>query len=83
MNEEKRLTDKELHHLSIALNAKAYGMKNIYKKSLTIGLIKREHDLNHTMGNKRNDKFQVFAFIETPEFIADLIELTTNKSQDQ
>lgn len=75
------LTDKELYHLNMALNAKAYGLKNVYKKSLAIELIKLGHNLDHTMRNKRNPRFQVFTFIETPEFVADLIELTTNKSQ--
>ncbi|MFE3575797.1 hypothetical protein [Lysinibacillus sp. NPDC059133] len=83
MNEEKPLTDKELYHLNIALNAKAYGMKNVYKKTLAFELIKLGHNLDHTMRNKRNAKFQIFVFTETPEFIADLIELTTNKSRDQ
>lgn len=51
MNEERPLTDKELYHLNIALNAKAYGMKNVYKKTLAFELIKRGHNLDHTMRN--------------------------------
>ncbi|MFF2175119.1 hypothetical protein ACFVT8_01430 [Lysinibacillus sp. NPDC058147] len=42
------MTEEELHQY-FALNAKAYGMKNIYKKSLAIELIKQGHDLSHTM----------------------------------
>ena len=83
MNEERPLTDKELYYLNIALNAKAYGLKNVYKKSLAIELIKLGHDLSHTMRNKRDNRFQAFTSNETPEFIQDLIEMTTNKSRDQ
>ncbi|MGY4797414.1 hypothetical protein ACVNNN_20880 [Lysinibacillus fusiformis] len=81
--EERPLTDKELYHLNITLNAKAYGLKNVYKKSLAIELIKLGHDLSHTIRNKRDNHFLVFTSVETPEFIQDLIELTTNKSRDQ
>lgn len=41
MNEEWPLTDKELYHLNITLNAKANGLKNVYKKSLAIQLFMR------------------------------------------
>lgn len=50
-------------------------LKNIYKKSIAIELIKRGHDLHHTMRNRNNEKYQVFVFVETPEMIADLIDL--------
>lgn len=76
------MTDEELHQY-IALNAKAYGMKNIYKKSLAIQLIKLGHNLSHTMRNKYNPKYQVFVFNETPELIEDLLRLTAKKSEDQ
>nr|WP_243456307.1 hypothetical protein [Lysinibacillus fusiformis] len=76
MNEERPLTDKELYHLIITLNAKAYGLKNVYKKSLAIQLFMRGHNLDHTMRNKRNPIFQVFVFTKTPKFIVDFIELT-------
>ena len=56
MTEEKPLTDRELYHFNIALNAKAYGMKYVYKKTLAFELIKRGRNLDHTMRNKRNAK---------------------------
>jgi hypothetical protein len=52
------------------------GLKNIYKKSLAIELIKRGHDLHHTMRNRENPKYQVFVFPHTDELIKDLLELT-------
>ncbi|MEH7513330.1 hypothetical protein V7146_11470 [Gottfriedia acidiceleris] len=58
------------------------GLKNIYKKSLALDLIKMGHDLNHTMRNRANQKYQVFVFRETPELIADLIMLTANKEKE-
>ena len=58
--------------------------KNIYKKSLAIELIKMGHDLLHTMRNRENPKYQVFVFVETPEFIKDLIALSKkNRMNDQ
>ncbi|MGG2055906.1 hypothetical protein ABFY48_16080 [Lysinibacillus pakistanensis] len=56
MTEEKPLTDNELYHFNIALNAKTYGMKNVHKKTLAFELIKRGYNLDHTMRNKRNVK---------------------------
>ncbi|WP_313373136.1 hypothetical protein [Lysinibacillus pakistanensis] len=49
MTEEKPLTDNELYHFNIALNAKAYGMKNVHKKTFAFELIKRGYNLDHTM----------------------------------
>lgn len=54
---------------------KAPGKKNIYKKSLAIELIKKGHDLSHTMKNKHNPKYQVFVFNETPSLISDLLRI--------
>ncbi|WP_332696410.1 hypothetical protein [Halalkalibacter lacteus] len=54
-------------------------LKNIYKKSLAVDLIKRGHDLHHTMRNRDNKKYQVFAMVETPEMIADLLEITNHE----
>lgn len=51
------------------------GLKNVYKKSLAIELIKRGHDLHHTMRNYRDKRFQVFVFEDTPELIKDLVEV--------
>lgn len=80
MNEEKRQTAED-YYLNMALNAKAYGMKNIYKKSLAIELIKLGHNLDHTMRNKYNPKYQVWVFTVTPEFIEDLLKLTAKNQK--
>ncbi|MED2708641.1 hypothetical protein [Bacillus toyonensis] len=56
-------------------------LKNIYKKTLAIELIRLGHDLNHTMRNRKDDRFQVFTFVETPELIQDMIEI--NKRNDE
>ncbi|MDQ0242608.1 hypothetical protein J2S09_000144 [Bacillus fengqiuensis] len=53
-------------------------LKNIYKKSLAIELIKKGHDLHHTMRNRNNPKYQVFTFVETPGLIEDLVKLSQN-----
>lgn len=50
-------------------------LKNIYKKSLAINLIRMGHDLHHTMRNKDNPKYQVYVMVETPEMIADLLKI--------
>ncbi|GAB6612880.1 MULTISPECIES: hypothetical protein [Bacillus] len=56
-------------------------LKNIYKKTLAIELIRLGHDLNHTMRNRKDDRFQVFVFVETPELIRDMMEI--NKRNDE
>ncbi|HFK1791172.1 TPA: hypothetical protein ACGXGE_003953 [Bacillus pacificus] len=50
-------------------------LKNLYKKSLAIELIKRGHDLHHTMRNRNNPKYQVYVLVETPELIRDMIAI--------
>lgn len=50
-------------------------LKNIYKKSLAMELIRRGHDLSHTMRNRTNDKYQVYVLVETPELIRDLLQI--------
>lgn len=72
---------EELHHQYIALNAKAPGQKNIYKKSLFEALMKRGHNFLHSMKNRHNPKYQVYVFEETPALIADLLELTKNSKR--
>ncbi|PEM44853.1 hypothetical protein [Bacillus wiedmannii] len=56
-------------------------LKNVYKKTLAIELIRLGHDLNHTMRNRKDDRFQVFVFVETPELIRDMMEI--NKRNDE
>ncbi|PAK42504.1 hypothetical protein [Peribacillus simplex] len=52
------------------------GLKNIYKKSLAMALVRAGHDIHHTMPNRNNKKYQVFVFVHTDELIKDLLELT-------
>ncbi|MGE7887839.1 hypothetical protein ACQKN7_10760 [Bacillus cereus] len=56
-------------------------LKNVYKKTLAIELIRLGHDLNHTMRNRKDERFQVFVFVETPELIRDMMEI--NKRNDE
>ena len=51
-------------------------LKNIYKKSLAMDLVRKGHDIEHTMRNRENPKYQVFVFKDTPQLIRDLLELT-------
>lgn len=51
-------------------------LKNLYKKSLAMELIRMGHDLHHTMRNRRNPKYQVYVMVETPELIHDMIAIT-------
>ncbi|MFQ6580366.1 hypothetical protein [Priestia megaterium] len=48
-------------------------LKNVYKKTLAMDLIKLGHDLHHTMRNKNNSKYQVFVFEDTPKLIQDMV----------
>ncbi|AXR17000.1 MULTISPECIES: hypothetical protein [unclassified Bacillus (in: firmicutes)] len=48
-------------------------LKNIYKKTLAIELIKMGHDHHHTMRNRSNPKYQIYVLVETPEMIRDLL----------
>ncbi|ENJ6135019.1 hypothetical protein AB1Z82_001114 [Bacillus cereus] len=50
-------------------------LKNFYKKSLVIELIKMGHSLHHTMRNRNNPKYQVYVMEETPELIRDMLAI--------
>lgn len=39
----------------------------IYKKTLAMDLIKAGHDLEYTTRNRKNKKYQCFAFEDSPE----------------
>jgi len=56
--------------------------KNIYKKSLAMALIRKGHDICHTMRNRENPSYQIFVFLDSPKLIEDLLELTAGESQD-
>jgi hypothetical protein len=57
-------------------------LKLIYKKSLFIELVRRNHNFMYSTRNRKNEKYQVYMFEETPELIQDLIHLT-RKRDDQ
>ncbi|MGE6309388.1 hypothetical protein ACQKD6_02660 [Bacillus cereus] len=43
------------------------GIKMIYKKTLAFDLIKAGHMLEYTTRNRKNKKFQCYAFNDSPE----------------
>ncbi|PET04394.1 hypothetical protein CN505_15885 [Bacillus cereus] len=43
------------------------GIKMIYKKTLAMDLIKAGHDLEYTTRNRKNKKYQCYAFNDSPE----------------
>jgi hypothetical protein len=51
-------------------------LKNIYKKSLFVELMKRGHDFHHSMRNKYNPKYQVYVMIDTPQLRKDMVMLS-------
>ncbi|MDR6123479.1 hypothetical protein QFZ87_003076 [Bacillus sp. SLBN-46] len=51
-------------------------LKNIYKKSLFVELVKLGNDFHHSMRNKNNPKYQVFVMVDTPKLRKDLVELS-------
>lgn len=55
-------------------------MKNIYKKSLAMELIKAGHNFNHSMRNRENPKYQVYVFKDTPELVQDMLKFNRRKS---
>jgi hypothetical protein len=62
---------------------KAPGRKNIYKKSLAIELIKRGHNFLYSTRNRANEKYQVYVFEESAEFIQDLLAVTKQQRIQQ
>jgi len=50
-------------------------LKNVYKKSIAIELIKMGHDLHHTMRNRKDERFQIYVFVQTPELIRDMLAI--------
>lgn len=50
-------------------------LKNFYKKTIAIELIKMGHDLHHTMRNRKDERFQIYVFVETPELIRDMLAI--------
>ncbi|MBM7094859.1 hypothetical protein JSY36_03735 [Bacillus sp. H-16] len=58
-------------------------LKNIYKKSLAIQLIRMGHDLEHTMRNRNNLRYQVFVFPDTQELREDLCKLNGQRYEGE
>ncbi|MGE6541088.1 hypothetical protein [Bacillus luti] len=54
-------------------------LKNLYKKTLAIELIKMGHDLHHTMRNWYNPKYQVYVFKDTPELRRDMARINNQE----
>lgn len=50
-------------------------LKNIYKKTLAMDLIKLGHNLSHSMRNRDKPQFQVFVFYEDDKLIEDILYL--------
>ncbi|OLO28125.1 hypothetical protein BTR23_18650 [Alkalihalophilus pseudofirmus] len=46
--------------------------KTVMKKSLSLYLLSKGHELKECERNRRNTKLYVYKFIETPELIKDL-----------
>lgn len=50
-------------------------LKNIYKRTLAFELIKMNHMLHHTMRNRKDERFQIYVFVQTPELIRDMLAI--------
>lgn len=57
------------------VSPKKVGLKNIYKKSLAMELVRKGNDIEHTMRNRNNLKYQVYVFVDTPKLRKDIAEL--------
>lgn len=57
-------------------------VKLIYKKSLMVELVRKNHNLLYSMRNKDNPKYQVFAFEATKELSRDLAKLTGHEHDE-
>lgn len=68
-------TNIEITKGEIQMKKEKPKLKNIYKKSIAIELIKLNHNLHHTMRNRSNEKYQIFVFVETPELIKDMLAI--------
>ncbi|WP_257391416.1 hypothetical protein [Cytobacillus gottheilii] len=58
-------------------------LKNIYKKSLAMALVRAGNDLHHTMRNRENPKYQVYCFPHTKKLDRDIAELTGYKYEER
>lgn len=51
-------------------------VKVIYKRSLFVELVRRNHNFLYTTRNRTNPKYQCFMFEATPELDKDLAEIS-------
>ena len=58
-------------------------VKVIYKKSLMVELVRRNHNLLYTTKSKLNNKYQAFMFEATPELDKDLAEITGHEYKER
>lgn len=56
-------------------------LKNLYKKTLAMELIRLGHDLHHTMRNRSNQKYQIYVMVETPELIRDMLAIVEREER--
>lgn len=54
-------------------------LKNIYKKTLAMELIRMGHDLRKTVRNHFNPKYHIFVFPDTPALRRDLAALNNQE----
>lgn len=58
-------------------------VKKIFKKSIAMYLIRKGHDLKDIELNLKNNRFKVFIFMETPELLKDLTEMSLQPKQSK
>ncbi|PGX99690.1 hypothetical protein [Bacillus thuringiensis] len=56
-------------------------LKNLYKKTLAMELIRLGNDLHHTMRNRSNQKYQIYVMVETPELIRDMLAIVEREER--
>lgn len=54
-------------------------IKNIYKKTLAMELIKKGHNFQFSKRNPKNRKYQIYAFEATEQLIRDMVEVNNNE----
>ncbi|WP_377887966.1 hypothetical protein [Alkalihalobacillus sp. R86527] len=52
------------------------GLKLIYKRSLAMALVRRGFDIEYTSRNRKNQRYQVYFFHDSPELRKNLAELS-------
>ncbi|HDR7529727.1 TPA: hypothetical protein QCX69_000807 [Bacillus anthracis] len=55
------------------------GIKMIYKKTLAMDLIKAGHDLEYTTRNRKNKKYQCYAFEDSVELRKSIAQINNQE----